>query len=213
MKAMILAAGRGARLGPLTDRLPKPLLVIQGKPLIEHQINQLVACGITEIVINVCYLGVMIQDFLGNGGRFNCHIQYSVEDKLLDTGGGIFRALPLLGNKPFLVLNGDILTDFSFSVLGLTGKNLAHLVLVDKPVYHETGDFSLMDGFVTEKKHYTFAGIAVYHPDLFTHCSAGKFSIVPLLREAIASKRATGEYYSGDWHDIGLPEGLLAFSE
>ncbi len=210
MQAMILAAGRGARLKPLTNTLPKALIEVQGKPLIEHQIRSLVASGIKDIVINVCHLGHMIQNFLGDGTRFHCNIRYSVEDELLDTGGGIFRALPLLGKDAFLVLNGDILTNFFLKELSLPPGKLAHLVLVDKPTHYLKGDFSLQNNLITQGEQYTFGGIALYHPDLFADCKSGIFSIVPLIHQGMATGHVTGEYYPGKWWDIGTPDSLLA---
>jgi N-acetyl-alpha-D-muramate 1-phosphate uridylyltransferase len=212
MKAMILAAGRGERMRPLTDHTPKPLLLVAGKPLIEYTINQLVLAGFTDIVINHAHLGQQIEDRLGNGKSLGANITYSVEgEQALETAGGIINALPLLGKEAFLVVNGDIATDFPFAELKKVPVDLVHLVLVDNPGHHARGDFSLDSvGKVTENDHqrFTFSGIGLYHPDLFRTTPPGKSKLLPLLREAIAAKKATGQHYSGFWMDIGTPERL-----
>ncbi|MEQ1543856.1 N-acetylmuramate alpha-1-phosphate uridylyltransferase MurU [Methyloglobulus sp.] len=212
MKAMILAAGRGERMRPLTDHTPKPLLSVAGRPLIEHTINQLVSAGFTEIVINHAHLGQQIEDKLGNGAHLGAKIIYSPEDEqALETAGGIINALPLLGNEPFLVVNGDIATDFPFAELKKIPVDLAHIVLIDNPPHHPQGDFALdISGNVIEndKQRYTFSGIGLYHPDLFSKNPPGKSKLAPLLREAITAKKATGQHYSGFWMDIGTPERL-----
>jgi N-acetyl-alpha-D-muramate 1-phosphate uridylyltransferase len=212
MKAMILAAGRGERMRPLTDHTPKPLLIVAGKPLIEHTIGQLVSAGFTDIVINHAHLGQQIEDRLGDGTHLGANIAYSTEgEQALETAGGIVNALPLLGNKPFLVVNGDIATDFPFAELKNKPVDLAHIVLIDNPPHHPQGDFALDNsGKVTENENqrYTFSGIGLYHPDLFSKTPPGKSKLAPLLREAIAAKRTTGQHYSGFWMDIGTPERL-----
>jgi N-acetyl-alpha-D-muramate 1-phosphate uridylyltransferase len=212
MKAMILAAGRGERMRPLTDHTPKPLLPVASKPLIEHTINRLVSAGFTDIVINHAHLGQQIEDKLGNGKAFGANITYSPEDEqALETAGGIINALPLLGNEVFLVVNGDIATDFPFAELKKITVDLAHIVLVDNPVHHEHGDFAIDSaGQVTENdnQRFTFSGIGLYHPDLFSATPPGKSKLAPLLREAIAAKKVTGQHYSGFWMDIGTPERL-----
>lgn len=212
MKAMILAAGRGERMRPLTDHTPKPLLSVAGRPLIEHTINQLVSAGFTEIVINHAHLGQQIEDKLGNGTQLGAKIDYSPEgEQALETAGGIINALPLLGNEPFLVVNGDIATDFPFADLKKIPVEFAHIVLIDNPLHHPQGDFALDNSgnFIeNDNQRYTFSGIGLYHPDLFSKTPPGKSKLAPLLREAIAAKKATGQHYSGFWMDIGTPERL-----
>jgi MurNAc alpha-1-phosphate uridylyltransferase len=212
MIAMILAAGRGERMRPLTDHTPKPLLPVAGKPLIEHTINQLVSAGFTDIIINHAHLGQQIEDKLGNGNALGANIVYSPErDQALETAGGIVNALPLLGKEPFLVVNGDIATDFPFAELKKVSVGLAHIVLVDNPAHHPQGDFALDNtGNVTgsEGQCFTFSGIGLYHPGLFSKTPPGKSKLAPLLREAIAAKKLTGQHYSGFWMDIGTPERL-----
>ena len=211
MRAMILAAGLGERMRPLTDTIPKPLLEVNGRPLIQYHIENLVSSGITSIVINHSRFGAQIERYLGDGGRFGADIIYSPEGDIpLDTGGGIFNALPLLGSDPFAVVNADLWTDFPFHSLPPQPKHLAHLVLVPNPPHNPGGDFSLTGAQtgVTGSPRYTFSGIAVYRPELFAGCKRGAFSLAPLLRNAAARQQATGELYSGDWMDIGTPERL-----
>jgi N-acetyl-alpha-D-muramate 1-phosphate uridylyltransferase len=212
MKAMILAAGRGERMRPLTDHTPKPLLPVASKPLIEHTIIRLVSAGFTDIIINHAHLGQQIEDKLGDGGHLGANITYSPEgEQALETAGGIINALPLLGKEVFLVVNGDIATDFPFAELKKITVDLAHIVLVDNPVHHKRGDFALGSaGQVTENDNhrFTFSGIGLYHPDLFSKTPPGKSKLAPLLREAIAAKKATGQHYPGFWMDIGTPERL-----
>jgi N-acetyl-alpha-D-muramate 1-phosphate uridylyltransferase len=212
MKAMILAAGRGERMRSLTDNMPKPLLPVAGKPLIEHTICQLVSAGFTEIVINHARFGQQIEDKLGNGKALGAEIIYSAEgDDPLETAGGIINALPLLGTEPFLVVNGDIATDFPFAELQKLTVEKAHLVLVDNPEHHPTGDFGLdSSGKVTENDELrlTFSGLGIYHPSLFRNSLPGKSKLAPLLREAIKENKVTGQHYSGFWMDIGTPERL-----
>jgi MurNAc alpha-1-phosphate uridylyltransferase len=213
MKAMILAAGRGERMRPLTDHTPKPLLAAGGRPLIEHIILNLVAAGITELVVNTAHLAELIEDNLGDGRRYGARIVYSPEGEALETGGGIFRALPLLGDGPFLVVNGDIATDFSFARLLDKPAGLAHLVLVPNPPHHARGDFAIQTGLVndTGAERYTFSGIGVYRPELFAGCEPGRFPLAPLLRAAMAKEQVSGELYEGLWMDIGTVERLEAF--
>ena len=210
MRAMILAAGRGERMRPLTDTLPKPLLEINGKPLIQYHVENLVRAGMTSIVINHARLGAMIERYLGNGHRFGAEIIYSPEgDAPLETGGGIFKALPLLGTEPFAVVNADIWTDFPYRTLASRPGHLAHIVLVANPPHNADGDFSLEGERVgAGDLFYTFSGIAVYRQDLFTGCKGGAFPVVPLLRDAVARQQVTGELYKGQWMDIGTPERL-----
>ena len=219
MKAMILAAGRGERMRPLTDVTPKPLLTVAGKPLIERHIEALVAAGFTELIINHAWLGEKIEAALGDGSRFGATISYSPEgDQGLETGGGILHALPLLTegdeNKPFLVINGDVVTDYDFrNVLSLQQTSLermAHLVLVPNPAFHPDGDFSLQSGLVKSagKTQYTFSGIGVYHPQLFAGINDGTFPLAPLLRNAMDQSQVSGELYNGLWVDVGTRERL-----
>ena len=214
MKAMILAAGRGKRMRSLTDHTPKPLLKVAGRALIEHTINQLVAAGFTEIVINHAYLGQQIVEYLGDGQRYGATLQYSPEGELgLETAGGIINALPLLGEHVFLVVNADIATDFPYTQLKDLTPDLGHLVLIENPAHHPHGDFGLDEvGRVCEysSEQLTFSGIGLYHPDLFKGFAAGSRKLGPLLRSAIASGRVTGQQFPGFWMDIGTPERLQA---
>ncbi len=213
MRAMILAAGRGERLRPFTDHTPKPLLPVAGKPLIVWHIEALVAVGIHDIVINHAWLGEQIEAALGAGEAWGAHIVYSPEgEQALETGGGIYRALPLLGDAPFLVVNGDVWTDYDFSCLPLRLDGLAHLLLVTNPSHHTTGDFFLVDGRVmgdspdAREARLTFSGIGVYSPRLFANCEKGRFPLAPLLRRAMARGQVSGECYTGHWVDVGTPE-------
>ncbi len=217
MKALILAAGRGERLRPLTDHTPKPLLEAGGRPLIEHTIAALARAGFSELVINLAHLGGHIQARLGDGSRLGVTIAYSPEgEEALETGGGIHHALPLLGGQPFLVVNGDLATDYPFERLKNQPEGLAHLVLVANPVHHPNGDFALReDGKLSasaEPRH-TFSGIGVYRPELFADCEPGKFPLAPLLRAAMAQGLVSGELYPGFWMDIGTVERLQEFDE
>ncbi|SDT56866.1 N-acetylmuramate alpha-1-phosphate uridylyltransferase MurU [Pseudomonas granadensis] len=212
MKAMILAAGKGERMRPLTLTTPKPLVRAGGVPLIEYHLRALAAAGFNQIVINHAWLGQQIEDHLGDGSRFGLSIQYSPEGEPLETGGGIFRALPLLGDDAFLVVNGDIWTDYDFSVLHQPIAGLAHLVLADNPAHHPNGDFSLVDGKVQDGQPdmptLTYSGIAVLHPQLFDGCSDGAFKLAPLLRKAMAAGEVSGERLKGHWVDVGTHERL-----
>ncbi len=214
---MILAAGRGERMRPLTDKLPKPLLKVGGVSLIERLIQALVSAGLGDILVNHAHLGQHILETLGDGRRYGANIVYSHESEGgLETGGGIFRALDLLSD-PFLVVNGDILTDYPFDRLsgampGLAQlmSGLAHIVLVNNPPHHPQGDFHLMGDRVTTQgpNKLTFSGIGVYRKALFRDCSPGKFPLAPVLRTAMAAGEVSGEYYGGRWWDIGTPERL-----
>ncbi|SIR51415.1 MurNAc alpha-1-phosphate uridylyltransferase [Pseudomonas sp. B10] len=212
MKAMILAAGKGERMRPLTLTTPKPLVRAAGVPLIEYHLRALAAAGFNEIVINHAWLGQQIEDHLGDGSRFGLSIQYSPEGEPLETGGGIFRALSLLGDDAFLVVNGDIWTDYDLSVLHQPINGLAHLVLADNPPHHPNGDFTLIDGKVQDgepdAQTLTYSGIAVLHPQLFDGCSDGAFKLAPLLRNAMAKGEVTGERLKGHWVDVGTYERL-----
>jgi N-acetyl-alpha-D-muramate 1-phosphate uridylyltransferase len=211
MRAMILAAGRGARMRPLTDHTPKPLLEVGGKPLIVWHIERLAQAGITELVINHAYLGQQIEDRLGDGTQWHVHIQYSVEQTALETAGGIAKALPLLGDESFLVVNGDVFTDIDYAATSLPVCKLAHLVMVDNPQQHAEGDFALQDGLVKQAadNRLTFSGIGVYHPDLFKSVQSGEAAkLAPLLISAMQQGLVSGQHHTGIWHDIGTPERL-----
>lgn len=213
MKAMILAAGRGERMRPLSDATPKPLLRVAGKPLIEWHLERLAAAGVRETVINVSWRGSQIRAVLGSGDRFGLNIVYSDEDdRALETGGGIFRALPLLGPEPFLVINGDVWTDYPLAACGprLAAEDLAHLVLVPNPPHHAAGDFGLLEGRVLEgvEPRFTFSGIGVYRPEIFRGVTAEVFPLAPLLRATLREGRVAGEIYHGCWYDVGTPERL-----
>ena len=207
MKAMILAAGKGERLRPLTLHTPKPLVPVAGVPLIEYHLRALAAAGICDVVINHAWLGQQIEDHLGDGARFGVQIRYSAEHEPLETGGGIFRALPLLGDEPFLLVNGDIWTDYSFAKLPRSLDGLAHLVLVDNPAHHPQGDFVLAAGQVRDGEatgeRLTYSGLAVLHPRLFGSSQPGAFKLAPLLRQAMAAGQVSGEHYGGRWVDVG----------
>lgn len=210
MKAMILAAGKGERLRPLTLHTPKPLVKAGGVPLIEHHIKALAKAGFDELVINHAWLGTQIEAYLGDGARLGVQIRYSPEGEPLETGGGIHRALPLLGDAPFAVVNGDIWTDYDFSNLRRPLNGLAHLVLVDNPAHHPGGDFSLVQGKVHDDKRMalTYSGMAVLSPGLFDGCIAGPFKLAPLLRRAMGEGLVSGEHHRGHWIDVGTHERL-----
>lgn len=216
MKAMILAAGRGERMRPLTDTLPKPLLSVAGKPIIQRTIEQLVAAGFAEIVINTAHLGQKIRQTLGTGKQFSATLRYSDEgDEPLETAGGIIHALPLLGEEAFLVVNGDIAHNYPLHTLRHKKCDLAHLVLIPNPEHHPTGDFYLTaQGLlaVSGEPTLTYSGIGLYHPDLFAHIAAGKTKLAPLLRQAMSANQVTGEKFNGFWMDIGTPARLQALA-
>ncbi|MCW8906333.1 MAG: nucleotidyltransferase family protein [Sedimenticola sp.] len=210
--AMILAAGRGERMRPLTDQTPKPLLKVAGKPLIVYHLESLVEAGIRRFVINHAHLGEQIVDYLGDGSRWRVEIRYSAEPEgALETGGGIFNALPLLGPEPFWVVNGDIWTDYRFRLPVLPAGSLAHLVLVNNPPHHPDGDFLLRPGGRVDDadgERLTYSGIGIYHPALFDGCSGGAFPLAPLLRDAMQRGEVSGEHHAGRWFDIGTPQRL-----
>lgn len=220
---MILAAGRGERMRPLTDDVPKPLLKAGGKALIEYQLISLARAGFVDIVINHAYLGEKIEQTLGSGERYGVNIQYSPEAVVLETAGGIANALPLLARSsksmPFLVVNADVYCEMDYALLIPTlhamqchpDQLLAHLVLIDNPAHHSEGDFALRDGLVTlaETDRLTFSGIGVYQPQLFQDIEPGQaVKLAPLLRCAIAKGKVGGQHYSGQWIDVGTPERL-----
>lgn len=210
MKAMILAAGRGERMRPLTDSLPKPLLKVGGKRLIEYHIEALNRIGVRDIIINTAYLGDKIIETIGDGSLYGVSIEYSPETEALETGGGIFKALPFFGEQPFIVVNADVWTDYPFEHLLGREVRSAHLVLVDNPEHNLKGDFAL-DGQLVHSQGaemLTFSGIGIYHPRLFKDCEAGRFPLAPLLRAAMSASMVTGEHYRGQWNDIGTPARL-----
>ena len=213
--AMILAAGRGERMRPLTDAVPKPLLEVRGKALIDYHLDRLARAGISQVVVNLAWLGSMIRDRLGDGSRYGLRIAYSEESpRALETGGGIFRALPLRGPKPFLVLNGDVFTDFPVACAALRQDCDAHLVLVPNPPQHSRGDFGLEGGLAVPSApvQHTFSGIALYRPQFFTDCVDGAFPLKPLLLRSMAARRCSAELYRGLWEDVGTPERLAALN-
>lgn len=215
MRGMILAAGRGLRMRELTLDTPKPLLQVKGRYLIEYSILALAAAGISEIVINVSYFAEKIKKAMGDGSRYGVSIQYSEEVEALETGGGIFQALPLLGESPFVVLSCDVVTDFDLKKLPKDFSQLAHLVLVDNPAYHPMGDFGLVGDEVklNVSKTYTFGNIGVYRPELFADCQAGRFRLGDVLKKAVLEGRVSGEYFQGAWFNLGAPEDLKVFEE
>lgn len=214
MKAMILAAGRGERMRPLTDHTPKPLLHIGKQRLIEHHLLKLAAAGFHDIVINIAWLGKQIRETLGDGSAYDVQISYSDEgDSALETGGGIFKALPLLGNEPFLVVNGDIWTDYPFqSLRNHLPQGLAHLVLVNNPPQHPAGDFYLQQNKLAEtgNEKFTFSGIGVYKKEFFAGKTGGAFPLAPMIREFTKQSLVSAELYQGEWDDIGTVERLNA---
>ena len=225
MKAMILAAGEGRRMRPLTDVTPKPLLEVAGKPLIEHHIASLGAAGFSEIVVNVSHLGQQLVDFLGDGSQWQVAISISAEETPLETAGGIIQALPRLGDAPFLLVNGDVFTDYPFAQLRETAPPLkgAHIVLVPNPEHHPLGDFALQEGRVALRPSTepevddpmtgTYSGIGVYDPAMFHDSVPGRQPLKPLLDSAIADGALTGELYQGVWEDVGTPERLAALNQ
>lgn len=234
--ALILAAGRGERMRPLTDAAPKPLLVVAGKRLIDYHLEALARAGVREAVVNVAHLAAQFEPALGDGSRYGVRIRYSREgDEPLETGGGMLHALPLLGDAPFLAVNGDILTDFDFATLPREPRGVAHLVLVDNPPHHPRGDFELHEdgslsaeavptashvGGAAASRNLTFAGIGVYRADLFERWREvigdtpgsrevpARFALAPLLRAAMARGLVSGEHHRGAWHDVGTPQRL-----
>ena len=212
MKTMILAAGLGKRMRPLTDHCPKPLLPVAGKPLIVHHLERLKQAGFKEVVINVSYRAEQVIQALGDGQTYGLRIHWSHETTPLETGGGIQNALPLLGEKPFLLINGDIWCDYLPSQAMLKGDDLAHLVLVDNPAHHVDGDFALEHGRALTQgtPRYTFAGVSIIHPALLAGQPTGAFALAPLLKHAISERRVSGEHFTGHWVDVGTPERLAA---
>lgn len=216
MKAMILAAGRGERMRPLTDSLPKPMLRVGGKTLIEHAIHRLRSAGVTDLVVNLGYRGAQIREHLHSGEQLGVCIEYSDEGApALETGGGVFRALDLLGAEPFLLVNADVFSAFDFAPLLALAQNfgthdLGHLVLVPNPAHRPDGDFGLRDGRVLNDgdPRHTFSGISILRPQLFCMCEDGRFPLAPLLRHAAACGQLGGQFFEGAWSDVGTPERL-----
>ncbi|MEO8314326.1 MAG: N-acetylmuramate alpha-1-phosphate uridylyltransferase MurU [Pseudomonadota bacterium] len=212
MKAMLLAAGRGERMRPLTDTCPKPLLKVAGRTLIEWHLEKLAQAGIRDVVINLSWLGEMIAGALGDGSRHGLAIQYSREPwPALETGGGLVQALPLLGEEPFLLVNGDVFTDIDFTSLRIAPDDLAHLVLVPNPEHHPRGDFSLdEDGRIRTEggERLTYSGVALLRPEFFAGASPGRFPLLPWLLKALDAGRLGGQKHGGIWLDIGTPERL-----
>ena len=217
MKAMILAAGRGERMRPLTDTLPKPLLEVRGKPLIIWHIENLAKSGFKEIIINIAHLGYKIPEALGDGSEWGVNIIYSDEQEsgALESAGGIIKALALLGNEPFLVVNGDIFCDYEFNINFDLLSSLAHLILVPNPQHNPNGDFGLKNACVLNQDdiQYTFSGIGYYNPKLFKDLDVEKSALAPLLRAEIENKNISGELFSGIWHDIGTPQRLKEIND
>ena len=210
---MLLAAGRGERMRPLTDTMPKPLLQAGGCPLLEYHIRALVAAGIRDIVINVAWQRQQLRDYVGDGSRFGARVTISDEgDTALDTGGGVFRALPQLGAEPFWLVNGDVFIDYPFSLPALDSDMLANLLLVPNPEHNPAGDFALSGATVSNSgaTMLTYSGVAVLHPDLFADCSDGIFPLAPLLRDAADRCRLSGELHDRYWCDVGTPARLQA---
>ena len=226
MRALLLAAGRGERMRPLTDTTPKPLLQLDGKALIEYHLERLAAAGVHYVVINTAHLGEQFPEALGDGARWGLRIRYSHEgEEPLETGGGMLRALPLLGNdEPFIAASADLHTDFDYAALPARPAGLAHLVMVDNPPYHAAGDFALRDGLLHADgaPRLTFGNIGVYRPALFDHwrealrdapgaeATPPVFKLAPLLRHALRSGQVSGERYAGRWHNLGTAQELAA---
>jgi len=215
MKAMILAAGRGKRMGDLTRDIPKPLISVRGKPLIEWHLEKLSTAGFKDIVINICYLPKIIKDFVGDGSTWHLNVTYSEENPILETAGGIKNALSLLGKEPFAVINADIFSYFDYAKLQLIDLNHrsdGYLVLVRNPEHNQAGDFGLLDNnflAVNSDILHTFSGIAVYHPRFFNELELGiKMQLLPLLKSSISHSLIKGELFEGVWSDIGTPERL-----
>jgi MurNAc alpha-1-phosphate uridylyltransferase len=213
---MLLAAGRGERMRPLTDHTPKPLLPVADKPLIVWHLELLAAAGVQKVIINLAHLGHQIEERLGNGSQWGLQIYYSQEGQgqALETGGGICKALPLLGDSPFIVINGDVFTEFDYTNLKLPEGSLAHLILVDNPNHNPEGDFCLTGNKVQSRgsSKLTFSGIGIYHPRLFHDCQPIPFPLAPLLRKQMPGGTITGEHYPGYWLDVGTPERYHALN-
>jgi len=213
VRAMILAAGRGERLRPLTDKIPKSLVEVRGQSLLERHLENVRRAGVRKVVINLGWLGDQIAKRIGSGGRYDLDVIYSQEgDDILETGGGIHKALPHLGSDPFLVVNADIYTDMPVPEIRLGEDHLGHLVMVPTPGYRENGDFDINEGLICngQEPAHTFSGVAVYRPEFFDGCEAGRFPLAPMLREAADRGLLTGTLYEGLWADVGTSERLAA---
>lgn len=211
MIAMILAAGRGERLRPITEEIPKALAEVQGRSLLDRHLDNVRAAGIDTVVINLGWLGDKIEEHVGSGWSYGLNVIYSPEgDNILETGGGIHRALPLLGTEPFFVINADIFTDMPLPPTGLIASDIGHLVLVPTPAHKERGDFDLDDGRVVDSAspELTFSGVAVYRPEFFDGCEAGRFPLAPMLKSAARAGQLGGSLYEGLWEDVGTPDRL-----
>ena len=211
MKAMVLAAGRGERMRPITDTLPKPLVPVAGKPLIGYHLERLARAGIQEVVINLSWLGNRIRAALGDGRDYGLSITYSEEGPVpLETGGVIFKALPWLGPGPFLVVNGDTWSDIDYGQLALEDGATGRIVLVPNPTHNSRGDFGVDGDVVVEREaeRFTYSGVGVYRPEFFEGCVPGRFQMLPLLKRAIAARALRGELHRGEWCDVGTPERL-----
>jgi len=209
--AMILAAGRGERLRPLTDSVPKALTEVRGQSLLERHLLALKNAGVKTVVINLGWLGEQIADRLGSGAAYGLNVIYSPEDEeILETGGGIHHALPLLGAEPFIVVNADIFTDMPMPAVALNAQDLGSLMLIPTPDDKAQGDFDVVDGRLRNgpERPFTFSGVAVYRPEFFADCTPGRFSIVPMLRAAADAGQLAAEVYSGSWTDVGTVERL-----
>jgi MurNAc alpha-1-phosphate uridylyltransferase len=216
MKAMILAAGRGERLRPLTDETPKPLIKVAGKSLIEYHLLNLANAGFSDIVINTAWLAEKIHESLGDGNRYGVSIQYSDEGSALETAGGIINALSLLGDEPFLVVNGDICCDFDFSGLpDLKNNTQAHLVLVNNPEHNSDGDFAITEGLLCNQgdAKYTYSGIGIYSPLFFSQSTPGVLPLAPMLKQKAEKKLITAQHFTGLWTDVGSIERLYVLEK
>ena len=216
MRAMILAAGRGERLRPLTDEIPKSLVEVGGESLLERHLANVRSAGIRMVVINLGWLGDRIVERVGSGSHYGLEVIYSQEgDNILETGGGIHKALPALGSEPFLVVNADIYTDMPVPEVKLAADQLGHLVMVPTPDYRDHGDFDIVDGLIRngDDAAHTFSGVAIYRPEFFDGCEAGRFPLAPMLREAADRGQLSGSYYEGLWADIGTPDRLATLNK
>ena len=216
MRAMILAAGRGERMRPLTDTTPKPMLTVAGKPLVQWHVEALAAAGIQEIVINLAWLGEQIRDHLADGRRWDVNIEYSLEAQALETGGGVFQALPLLGEEPFVLLSADVWTDYPLTRLRTlpSAQDMAHFVLVPNPDFHPRGDFALQAGRIgTEGERLTYGNVGVFRPAFFAGCQPGRFALAPLMHRWVERGQVSGECHRGAWHNLGTPAQLRALNQ
>ena len=215
MRGMILAAGRGERMGALTTELPKPLLKVGDRHLIDYSLLAFARAGIKEVVINISYHAEKIKHALGDGARYGVKIFYSEEEERLETGGGVFKALPLLGSHPFIVLSSDIIADYDLTKLPKEPQGLMHLVMVDNPAFHPAGDYYLRDQklYTEGQPKLTFGNISVFRPELFASCQPGFFRLTKLFNAAISAGQATGEHFRGTWHNVGTPAELNALNQ